>query len=367
MANKRSRQALGSRKTAKTIIPLDISARQVVQWFYQHRTQNVSEIIRLTGLPRNFTTTWAPRTSTELVYKGTKKRGPAKLIADDELQDLASKVRNKRFASAEKVRSEYKNPKTGKALAASTIRLRLQDAGLINVKVRRTPLLTIAHREHRLWFANEYKRENWKNWIWSDEKWFYIGGIKGNEKMWVDMADPDPDERYVGRVGHPTKVMVWGCITYHGRSSLHFFDSSVDSQEYQKCIKEAMLPALYDKEYMGLTRGRKYVFQQDGARCHTSNNTEEWLEENLPDGLSFTPRYGWSPNSPDLSIIENLWAVLQDKVIEELAFTEEKLSECIERHWWAIPQSIIQDLYDDIPRRMKAVIETKGGRIPRMK
>eukprot|EP00658_Telonema_sp_P-2_P077214 TRINITY_DN6930_c0_g3_i1.p1 TRINITY_DN6930_c0_g3~~TRINITY_DN6930_c0_g3_i1.p1 ORF type:complete len:125 (+),score=20.89 TRINITY_DN6930_c0_g3_i1:144-518(+) len=124
------------------------------------------------------------------------------------------------------------------------------------------------------------------------------------------MQDPDPEERYVGKSAHPTKVMVWGAITYTGRSALYFFDSKVDSEEYQKAVKEAMLDCLYEEEWMNCDPGNSYVFQQDGARCHTSKSTEIWLEENLPSHWSFTPRGGWAANSPDLSIIENCWAVL---------------------------------------------------------
>ena len=65
--------------------------------------------------------------------------------------------------------------------------------------------------------------------------------------------------------------------------------------------------------------------------------------------------------------MENLWAVLHDKIIEELAFDEQKLAKCIEDHWWAIDQQVIRDLYADIPRRMRDVIANKDGRIPRMK
>jgi hypothetical protein len=79
------------------------------------------------------------------------------------------------------------------------------------------------------------------------------------------------------------------------------------------------------------------VFQQDGARCHTSKSTDNWLEENLPKNVKLLKKADWPASSPDLSPIETLWAILQDKVIEERAYTQEALIECVERWWWEIP------------------------------
>jgi hypothetical protein len=361
------RQSKGGRKEAKVELPTDESSRTVVQWFTAHHHMPPAEISRLTGLQYQFCRRWSHREGTAQQTKPGKKRGRPPVIPDSELEVLAGKVRNKRFASAEQVRHDYVNPKTGKAVARRTAQRRLHAAGLRSVRVRKCCFLTVNHREHRLWFANLYRHEDWRRWIISDEKWFYIGGIKGNEKMWVSMQDPDPEERYVGRTAHPTKVMVWGAVSYTGRSALHFFDSKVDGQEYQQAVQKAMLSCLWDEEWMNLTRGKPYVFQQDGARCHTSASTEGWLEDNLPREWTFTGRGGWCPNSPDLSIIENVWAVLQDKVVEDLAFTEEKLSKCIEDAWWGLDQSIIQNLYHDIDRRIEDVIDRDGGRIPKMK
>ena len=39
-----------------------------------------------------------------------------------------------------------------------------------------------------------------------------------------------------------------------------------------------------------------------------------------------------------------IWAVLQDKVIEREAFTEEKLAQVIEVEWWNLDQQIINNL-----------------------
>ena len=64
--------------------------------------------------------------------------------------------------------------------------------------------------------------------------------------------------------------------------------------------------------------------------------------------------------------IEVIWAVLQDKVIEREACTEEKLAQVIEEEWWNLDRQIIKDLYDKQKDKMKLVIKHNGGRIPKV-
>lgn len=167
------------------------------------------------------------------------------MIPDSELPALRAKVENKRFHSAAKLRGEYRNPHTGKPCSVSSLARALERSGLCSVRVRRTPLLTVDAKEARLQFALEHAKEDWNRWIWTDEKWFCVGGVQGNERMWVSVEDQHPDERYVGKVQAPLKVMVWGAISYTGRSALHFFtvdkDHKVNSKAYQSAVSQGFL------------------------------------------------------------------------------------------------------------------------------
>ena len=53
------------------------------------------------------------------------------------------------------------------------------------------------------------------------------------------------------------------------------------------------------------------IFQQDGAPAHTSKLNQEWCRLNLP---AYWAKEVWPGNSPDLSPIENLWAVVKQDI-----------------------------------------------------
>ena len=166
----------------------------------------------------------------------------------------------------------------------------------------------------------------------------------------------------MGKVAHPIKIMVWGAISYNGCSGLHFHDENVNSEVYQECIEKCYIPALYEEEWLAHDAAETYIFMQDGARCHMSNATEAWLMENLPKNINFTSRKEWPPNSPDLNVLETLWAILQDRVVERGAYTEDELCEVISDEWWKIPQDTIRKLYDGIPERIAWMVANGGGR-----
>jgi transposase len=73
----------------------------------------------------------------------------------------------------------------------------------------------------------------------------------------------------------------------------------MNSEKYCNILKENLLI----KQELST-----WLFQQDGAPCHRAVATRNFLEDN---GIELLP---WPPKSPDLSIIENVWAYIKDTV-----------------------------------------------------
>ena len=103
------------------------------------------------------------------------------------------------------------------------------------------------------------------------------------------------------------------------------------------------------------------IFQQDGARCHTSAMTTRWLDTNIP---SYIKPKDWPPNSPDLSPIENLWSILSQSVYRDPEPTNVKqLKRRLQHAWRSVKVETLQALIKSMPDRIRAVIKQRGNTV----
>ena len=334
-------------------------ARTVVQWM-RDCGASAGEIMQRTGLTHDFVYRWIARSTTEIA----EGRGAKSLVTEKEGQRLKRAVLKVRFASASRLAPSVQNPKTGKHVTKATIASALTKAGLINVRVRKGQLLTDKQRARRLEWCQERLKEktDFSRWVFSDEKWWCVGGVQGNERMWVLEGDPFPHERFIPTAANPVKVHIWAAISYDGRSTIHIHDGKVDSKVYCACLNDALLPGLYEKDYLALKKSTKYVFMQDGASCHTAATTYAWLQEHLPEHIHHHAKGEWPASSPDLNPIERLWAILQDRVIEKRAYSYDRLVEVVLDEWWRLEQDTIRKLYDTMTVRCQKCVHADGGR-----
>ena len=103
-----------------------------------------------------------------------------------------------------------------------------------------------------------------------------------------------------------------------------------------------------------------FYFMQDNSTVHTANPIQKWRHKNSVNFLK------WPSNSPDLNILKNLWAYVQDRLYDiktQLNGPEDTWEKTLEI-WRSIPLTYIKDLYEDLPIRMKELKEMKGGPIP---
>ena len=110
------------------------------------------------------------------------------------------------------------------------------------------------------------------------------------------------------------------------------------------------------------------VFQQDNARPHTSKKTKQFLDAAMRNhGFSVMC---WPANSPDMNLIEQLWAHLKLELhrrypdTRHLQGSPERirtvLRERLMEIWWAIGEDVLNSLIDSMPRRVRALIAAGG-------
>ena len=236
------------------------------------------------------------------------------------------------------------------------------------------PKLSPLNISQRLKFCKDHKKwkaEDWKNVLFSDESPFELDHPP-NRKNAVIYAKNREDVDPVPKSKFSKKLMVWGMIGPEGVSKLHVATpgTKIDATYYREIIlKQYMLPALQKKANRGSILMKKMapdmsraIFQQDGARCHTAAVNEEWLKENIEN---YWAKGVWPANSPDLSPIENVWAILQDKVneIDPPPSTLEALEKILKDAWSKISPEVLENLYNSMPGRIQAVLEAKGSNV----
>ncbi|CAL6056359.1 Transposable_element Tcb2 transposase [Hexamita inflata] len=149
-------------------------------------------------------------------------------------------------------------------------------------------------------------------------------------------------------------TMFWGGIFVGGRTDLIEVQGNMDADLYIEMLRTLVLPELNTA-----FPNQEFIFQQDGARCHTAKKTILFLEG---EGLDIIEN--WPPQSCDASPIEAVWSWMKLKLdatpLEERD-TKEKFAQCIVDIWDQIDQVKIDHLIYSFLDRFKKIVEAEGG------
>lgn len=232
-------------------------------------------------------------------------------------------------------------------ISQGTVQTAIKKLGLRRVKLQKKPKLTEAQVAKRLEFA-EVKRTKtfWRRVLFTDETMLVLEPPPSH--VYISANNPIP---IAPHSKYSPKIMVWGGISWYGKTGLFLVTKgeSVNSDRYQEVLEEAWptlpFPSSVD-----------WIFQQDGAKCHTSRSTLQYLEEDkkaevLPD---------WPANSPDLNCIENLWYTFKERVYRRNFKTVDGLFRVAQDEWNKIELSEIQKLISSMPNRLRQVVERQG-------
>ena len=131
----------------------------------------------------------------------------------------------------------------------------------------------------------------------------------------------------------------------------------INETSYRELILEPVLKDLGLKMF----HGQSFVFQQDRAPAHTANINQAWLQQNIPE---FIRKDEWPPYSPDLNPMDfSIWSILETKACANSHSSIESLKRSLTRAWEQIPQETMRAAVEAFPRRLRAVIQKKGGYI----
>ena len=164
--------------------------------------------------------------------------------------------------------------------------------------------MTLKQKKNRLKWAKSHinwTSDEWNSVHWSDESRFEVCVGDNRSRVIRQKNEAFNSDCLKKKVKFPASVMVWGSMSARGVGKLHFIDGIVNTNKYLEILKKSLLPTMAD----ALQNNNNFVFQQDGAACHTSRKSLKWLSDHN------VPLLEWVTNSPDLSPIETLWHTMK--------------------------------------------------------
>jgi hypothetical protein len=241
-------------------------------------------------------------------------------------------------------------------ISDDTIDRRLKEAGLYGRVARHLVTFTSEHKQNRLAFAHGYEswtEAKWESVLFSDETIFTGADFSGQGWVRRHPGEALLEENTVDKKSHPVKVNVWGCFCAAGVG--YIFNQNMNAKLLKKIFAEGHL--LESAEDRGLMEplGRQWWFLQDNDPKHKSREVQTWLHNKGIACIDFPPY------SPDLNLIEHLWADLARRIEEHQDTTMEQLQDRVEAEWQATSVEFLRTLVHSMPARCQAVVEAGGG------
>ena len=231
-------------------------------------------------------------------------------------------------------------------------------------------LLTDDHISQRLCFSNE----------------IINNGIKSEEIMFTDECNVvlfprinpkinvirlnDEDKKNIHtfevnqkrtyfRPKYETSIMVAGGITKYGLSNLIFCSGTMNNFSYKQFL-------LFMKQDMDEIK-KKYnlkndlLFQQDNASCHKSRESLDAI-----DVIFGKNKIWWPANSPDLSPIETVWAIVKQELSKKKNANLEDLRNNLIDIWTRFPNELCEKIVGEFDDKIKICQQEEGKILNKM-
>lgn len=213
-----------------------------------------------------------------------------------------------------------------------------------HVARRIRPWLNPIHKAKRLRYAHDNEGEMWDDIWFSDEKQFRVDVHSG--KVWKQPWEAP----IIGFQGPRTiSVLVWGAISWDGKTTLHTSTQPFDSDAYINILDKHLIQQQPDSFHRLL---------QDNASPHVSKFTLDYLKNFDVELVQNYPPY-----SPELNPIEHVWSWMVSYVNQDTPFCLSDLKIKVREAWDAIPQKTLKRYIGHVSTVCNQIIEANGGTI----
>jgi hypothetical protein len=151
------------------------------------------------------------------------------------------------------------------------------------------------------------------------------------------------------------KFLIWSCFSYYGVGTIAILPGTMTTGRYVQVLEQHLLPVAHH----WFPRGG-WTFVHDNAPCHKSKETTAFLTRKRIRCMN------WPPYSPDLNAIENMWAILKERIHRSAPpGSRSEMENLVKKIWSEDPviQSACTKLSDSMVSRAWKVIDNKGAAI----
>ena len=233
-----------------------------------------------------------------------------------------------------------------------TFRRVLRSRGLVPKVSEQGKEIVTKNKKKRVKWAKshaDWDESDWGRIVFSDEVTLYPERTQTRVRWaWAGEPGPPPEENNLKRFS----VNIWGYIRYDGTRGLVRFTETMKKEGYKKLLEGHLWNALEGLE----DAEEQLIFMQDGASYHSSNYIIDWLEENNVEYLE------WPAQSPDLNLIENVWAAVRNELFNRRAKirNSDDLWTQAREIFYDLSLTFIRKLYQNLPQRLESIIKLRG-------
>lgn len=359
----------------------ELKWRIIFEW---KRSNNYSKVARACGVSREAARRWIQRfETTGCVQQPIRSKGRNPALSTDAANIALNMFKNGNITSAEHVaRMLHEQGHTSTKAHRTTVTRHAKKAakaeGTNLWLIRGKPQRVIGDRtkQKRLSFATANRSRAWCAVMFSDRQKFLLQypGSRISMQRWSVGKTKAAAAIKVMQPNHPKTVNIYAGITRHrvpdvhvvagtyGYTSSHHNKTGVKaknitSSEYQEVLTKTLLPE-GGKIFSNVGVSTWYLQQDNDPSHKVAAAVIKAYNEANSCSVQLLPN--WPPSSPDLNLIESVWAWVQARVNEKGCSTFEEFKAEVRAQFMAVPKSMLANLFKSMPKRIKNVIELGG-------
>lgn len=257
---------------------VDHDTRVEIITLYKLKTYNYEEIAQKCNVSSKCVFTTVHNYLENGSVDEKKREGRPRITTSEQDKRLFHLARTQPNASTRSLSADAVNHRIP-TISYSTVARRLHEFELESHFAVSKPLLTEAHKQKRLAWCEA--RRNWGyekcvSVIYSDESNYMLINRKTTATVWR-FSNEKYDEKFIKKAtqGGGGSVGVWGCIGQQGTGCCATYPGRLNSAGYMEVLENSLIPSL---DLLKPT-DNDFLFQQDGASCHTAKVVKAWFKD----------------------------------------------------------------------------------------